>query len=474
MDIRKRRRITASSMFKKNRKETVFVMFFLSIIFVGIVLFINFMKDFSTGATKNHMKSLIEEKNEKAGFTKEFFERNFTKKTIDVFGIRKGLSITANDLGEKFWREEFTQMVQESENKALELVSIAEQINREAECKGDCETSLKKKVDLSDYPIIYDLIKDGVNLSLKTKFNIADGDISFLWKKAFVRYGEISKARKNIEIFEQQLLLNAQERTLSNEAVSKIKEKLENNKNFVETTSILPDMKNIKAFIPFANPDFITFNEKEKTVQITSSNTSIDLSAFKEAIFLKILSKKLPERMNYFVILGDRHGMWKLDKNYERWSVSIDDPYSLIDVWRGAIALRAESGFFAIAHKKEDYVMVPLDKKPTEIELKESFKKNYVFDITQNKYFKIYDLPIDWKTAMPAEENLAAMVLDSEPVKARMKSLALFLSNENETEIFRQNFKETKFLILHKDQTIYVPESAKEDFIPKKKLTKKK
>lgn len=468
MDIKKRRRITASSMFKKNKKEATITMLFLSMVLVGIIFFIKFMKDFSTGVEKEKMKTMIEEKTTKAGFTKEFFEQNFTKKTIDVFGIRRGLSITANNLGEKFWRQEFTKMVQESENEALELIAIAKQINREDKNK------LKKKVDLSNYPIVFNLIKDGIDLSLKTKFNIADGDISLLWKRSFLRYNKISKAKNNINILEHKLFLNEQDKSLSKKDLTDIRTKIERYKKIVETTKILPDMKNIKAFIPFADPELIYLNENDKTVQITSTNTSIDLSSFKESIFLKILSKKLPKRMNYFVILGSRHGMWKLDKKYERWSVSIDDPYKLIDFWCGAIALRAEKGFFAITHKKEDYMMLPLNRKPTEKEITSGFKKNYIFDRIQNKYFRVYDFPIDWETAMPAEHNLAALVLDNDPVKARMMSMALFLSDNRDVELFEKSFKETSFLLLHKDQTVYVSESAKGDFLPKDKLTKKK
>lgn len=115
------------------------------------------------------MKSLIEEKTSKAGFDKDFFERNFTKKTIDAPVSRRVFAITANDLGENFWKEDFTKNGSGIGKRSYWISLFAEQINRTSD--------KNKNIDLTEYPLIFNLIKYG-KASLSTKFNLG-------WRRHF-------------------------------------------------------------------------------------------------------------------------------------------------------------------------------------------------------------------------------------------------------------------------------------------------
>jgi len=186
---------------------------------------------------------------------------------------------------------------------------------------------------------------------------------------------------------------------------------------------VLPPMKNLKPFIPFAKPKYIDINNENYSIKITNINTSIPLNFFREAIFLELLRKKLPEKkMNYLIYLGNRHGIWKLPKKYIRWTVSIDNPYLMGESkMRGAIQLFSERGSFVITRK-----------------LEQSF----------NFGPKEYDLPVDFRTGLQVNENLAALVLDKSPIKARMFSYALFVSNQKDVKKFEKTFPNVPFLLL--------------------------
>ena len=61
------------------------------------------------------------------------------------------------------------------------------------------------------------------------------------------------------------------------------------------TNFSVPKVENAKLFIPYANPDKIELNSEKKSVKILSQNISVDITFFKEALFMKLLQAKLPK-----------------------------------------------------------------------------------------------------------------------------------------------------------------------------------
>ncbi|MBO4440848.1 hypothetical protein J5834_01925, partial [bacterium] len=230
----------------------------------------------------------------------------------------------------------------------------------------------------------------------------------------------------------------------------------------------------------------IELNSEKKSVKILSQNISVDIDFFKEALFMKLLHAKLPtENFNYLIFIGDRHGMWRLPKQYVRWSVSIDNPYAVTEKARGAVKLLPEEGYFVVTRKNENLLMVRLDDITTQIQnefgkLTDETKKSeymkqikqkysdtkYFFDPIKKVLFQRFDTPVDWRTASQVENNLAALVLDeTDPMRARMLSYSLFISDEEGLTEHEKGFPDTIFAVLKSDDTVFVPQQHKDLFM---------
>ncbi len=255
--------------------------------------------------------------------------------------------------------------------------------------------------------------------------------------------------------------------------------------------SISPDSSSIADFLKYTSVDNIELNGSDRSVFIRNVNTGIKLSFFKEALFLKKLKEKLPkENFNYLIFLGDRHGMWKLPSQFIRWTVSIDDPFAITDTVRGALKLLPEEGFFVMTRKNEEVIIEEMpevtarireniknygeekDKKNEYVAklLKEYSPRQYVFDPANISISRKYDLPVDWRTGMPADRNMSALVINNDPVRARMYSYSLFISNSEEIKSFSDQYPDTAFAVLKMDGTVAVPEKWKETFLTREQV----
>jgi len=259
-------------------------------------------------------------------------------------------------------------------------------------------------------------------------------------------------------------------------------------------TAVLPKMENLKSFIPYAKVENIQIDEVKKSVRITNPNTSVPVSFFKEALFMKKLREKLPkENFHYLIFVGDRHGMWRLPEKFMRWSVSIDDPYAVTNKARGAIKLMAEEGFFVVTRKNEELILLKMDDLSARIkkdiaEMTDSESRNsymaglrkehpsrkYLFDPVKINVFQRFDTPVDWRNGSSVEKNLSALVIDSDPVKARMLSYSLFVSDMDDVKKFETEFPSTVFSVLRYDDTVYVPDKLKENFMTLEDIEKAK
>jgi len=387
MVANRRRNNSRSAVTKKS--GGIFYIFILIAMLGGIYLFSSFLKDFSTGKEKNRYLKMMKEKTEMLGFTDEFYKREFVVKTIDAVGWT--LQIKANNFGERFWRGEFKKIVKECENRTYKLLDFEKQINK-------VENGKHRKVSLTDYPELISIFEKTEALSNKTLFNIASGEVFEFWN--------FTKNQKKIP----------------------------------------PKMKNVKDFIKFATLSNIEFDPKNKTIEIKNINTAIKFDLFKESIFLELLRKRLPKDMNYLILLGDRNGIWKLDKKYNRWSIALRNPYKVLDFERGAMPLIAEQGVYSVTRKLE---------KSFEYKGKE------------------YSSPIDWRDGLPSTKNISVFVLDDDIITARIKSYSLFISSKKEIKEFENNFKSTQFLILDSKDKVYVPKASKDDFISLEKINER-
>lgn len=255
--------------------------------------------------------------------------------------------------------------------------------------------------------------------------------------------------------------------------------------------NISPDRSSISDFMKYTSAENIELNSSEKSVFIKNVNTGIKLSFFKEALFLKKLKEKLPrENFNYLIFLGGRHGMWKLPPQFVRWTVSIDDPFAITDTVRGALKLVSEEGFFSITKKNEEVIIenMPEITKTVREDIK-SFgddrqkineyvarllktypPREYIFDPANITLSRKFDLPVDWRTGMPADRNMSALVIDNDPVRARMYSYSLFISDPQEIKSFSGLSPDTAFAVLKMDGTVEVPEKWKETFLTREQV----
>ena len=454
--------------------------------------------------------------------------------TYTVFEENK-LVIRATNLGSDFWNKEFYAMIRQSENEVNEMLNVAKLIN---ETHSETGETVKEEQNLSSFPALYGLLETGKKMSEISYYNLASGEISEFWDRQYRNYKKKSTAYAKAEVVLNYLFDNpmlspteiqnrkklldtlTKEKTDSassvedianqiykmadktfakmlKEALSKPSSISENEKKALllnisayikihSTIDEAPKFENAKAFVPYADPKKIELNDEKKSVKILSPNISIDVNFFREALFMKQLKEKLPKvKFNYLIYLGDRHGMWKLPKEYVRWSVSIDDPFSVTDKIRGAIKLMPEEGYFVITRRNENVIMVRMEelsenirkdldsikeyeaKNAYLIQLKKDYPdKTYFFDPIKKTMFRKYDTPVDWRTAEQVENNLAAFVIDEEdPVRARMLSYSLFISDDARVSDHEKGFPDTIFAVLKSDSTVFVPEKHKDLFM---------
>lgn len=472
----------------------------------------------------------------------EYYKEFFVEAPLNykVFG-EMTLVIRATNLGSEFWNKEFYGMIRQSENEVNEILDVAKLINA---VHGSDNGAGKEEQNLSSFPDLYEVLKTGKDLSAKTLYNPATGEIFEFWERELRNYKRkvtaYSKAETiagylfdnpslaPVEIQNRKKLLEnltkekAQAVISTDDILKKIGtyadenfEKLIKNalsrpspltdaeKNALlinilkhvqmhAETAVSPKMDNLRQFIPFAKAEHINLDDAKKSVKITNPNASISMNFFREALFLKKLKEKLPkENFNYLIFVGDRHGVWKLPKEFIRWSVSIDDPYAVTDKARGAIKLMAEEGFFVVTRKNEELLFSHLDDLTKKIRKdlqniegkeqkneyigtlrKEHPSRKYFFDPIKISIFKRYDTPVDWRTGLPVEKNLSAIVLDEDPVKARMLSYSLFISDTSEVQEFEKNFPETVFSILKSDDSVYISEQWKSIFMTTEDIKK--
>ena len=465
-------------------------------------------------------------------YYKDFFVEN--PLTYTVFEENR-LVIRATNLGSDFWNQEFPAMIRQSENEVNEMLSVAKLINENHQQNGE---SVKEEQNLSSFPALYELLETGRKMSAISYYNLASGEISEFWERQYRNFKKKSTAYAKAEVVLNYLFDNpmlspseiqnrkklldtlTKEKTDSASSVEELAKQIyalsdktfanmlknalekptsisENEKKALllnilahikvhSTIEKTPDFESVKAFIPYADPNKIELNAEKKSVKILSPNVSIDVSFFREALFLKQLHEKLPKvKFNYLIFLGDRHGMWKLPKEYIRWSVSIDDPFSVTDKIRGAVKLMPEEGYFVITRRNENMIMTRLEDLSEKIRkdldsIKEYDAKNayliqlrkdypdkiYFFDPIKKTMFRKYDMPVDWRTAAQVENNLAALVIDEEdPVRARMLSYSLFISDDARITDHEKGFPETVFAVLKSDSTVFVPQKFKELFM---------
>lgn len=465
-------------------------------------------------------------------YYKDFFVE--TPLTYTVFEESK-LVIRATNLGSDFWNKDFHAMIRQSENEVNEMLNVAKLIN---ETHSETGETLKEEQNLSSFPALYELLETGRKMSEISYYNLASGEISGFWDRQYRNYKRKSTAYAKAEVvlnylFDNPMLspseIQNRKRLLDSltkekadstssvddiadqiykladktfakmlkEALSKPSSISENEKKALllnilayikihSTIDEAPKFENAKAFVPYADPKKIELNDEKKSVKILSPNISIDVNFFREALFMKQLKEKLPKvKFNYLIYLGDRHGMWKLPKEYVRWSVSIDDPFSVTDKIRGAIKLLPEEGYFVITRRNENVIMARMEelsekirkdldsikeydaKNAYLIQLKKDYPdKTYFFDPIKKTMFRKYDTPVDWRTAEQVENNLAAFVIDEEdPVRARMLSYSLFISDDARIADHEKGFNDTIFAVLKNDSTVFVPQKFKDLFM---------
>ena len=475
----------------------------------------------------------------------EYYKDFFVEKplTYTVFEESR-LVIRATNLGSDFWNKEFYAMIRQSENEVNEMLNVAKLINETHSQNGE---PVKEEQNLSSFPALYDLLETGRKMSEISYYNIASGEISEFWERQYRNYKRKSTAYAKAEVVLNYLFDNpmlspseiqnrkkllatlTKEKTDSASSVDELAKQIyalsdktfanmlknalakpssisENEKKALllnilghikihSTIDEAPKFENAKAFVPYADPKKIELNSEKKSVRILSQNVSVDVNFFREALFLKQLREKLPKvKFNYLIYLGDRHGMWKLPKEYVRWSVSVDDPFSVTDKVRGAIKLMPEEGYFVITRRNENVIMARMEelsekirkdldsikeydaKNAYLIQLKKNYPdKLYFFDPIKKTMFRKYDTPVDWRTAEQVENNLAAFVIDEEdPVRARMLSYSLFISDDARVSDHEKGFPDTIFAVLKSDSSVFVPAKYKDLFMTPEEIKEAK
>lgn len=534
------RKVRASELAGK-RKDSGLTKYAILLIVVGGI-FLYFM--FKWNSEEDFDR--FEKAREYSQYYKDFFtERPVTYKVFDDMK----LVIRANNLGSKFWNEEFRSMIRKTENEVNELilvdkddsfVSIAELLNT-PDPKNKQE---KKQQDLRSYPVIFELLKTGKELSQKSLYNIASGEIFDFWDKALRIYEAKIKVKASINekigylydnttlspyevekrksflktltaektetsISQDKLVKNimemadketAEKLTKALKAPSSLQDsekkaillRIHRNLKFQKTVDVMPDPDSVKSFLPYAKPEYIVLDEKEKSVHISNINTGVKLGFFREALFLKLLEEKLPkENFNYLIYLGGRHGMWKLPEKYVRWSVAVNDPYAVTDKERGAVKLVPEKGFFVFTRKNEEVIFLDLQEETEKIKtdmvnIKDPAEKSEYFKNLKKKYptrkyrldpvtftlSRRLDMPVDWRTGMPSDKNLTALVIDEDPIKARMLSYSLFISDSESFKAFSNTFPETMYAVLRYDGSVFVPEKFKDIYLTQEQVEK--
>ncbi len=419
-----RRKVRASELTSTGREKNQWSFFIIFILVGGFFL----LYMYRWHADDDYDR--FDKAREYAEYYKEFFVENPLVYT--VFGDMT-LMIRATNLGVEYWDNDFPSKLAKTENEVSNMIRAAERLN-----ERDPDERLKnKEVDLSSFPEIIDILEMGKDISKNTLFNIAAGEIFDFW--------DIALRRKK-----------------------------------------LPDFDNLRPFIPFADPERIEIDREKGIVRINSVNTGVKPGFFREALFLKKLKEKLPrENFNYLIFLGDRHGMWFLPEKYIRWTVSIESPFDSLRKVKGALRLMPEEGFFVITRSLENQVVIEktdisakirenVESLSDDSEKRAEYVKKirqkypspfYVFNPVDISLNRIYSLPVDWRTGMPVEKNAAAIVIDSDPLKARMLSYSLYISDDDEVSAFTENWPDINFAILRSDNTIYIPENTEDIFL---------
>ncbi len=529
-----RRKVRAAE-FAERKKDTFMLKHLALLVIAGGSLLFFMTKWSGEGDYDRFQKA-----REYSEYYKEFFvESPLNYKVFDDMP----LVIRATNLGSDFWNKEFYGMLKQSENEVNEILSVAKLIN---ETHGDGGNIVKYEQNLSSFPALFELFTDGAALSERTLFNLACGEIFEFWERETRNYKRKTSAYAKaetvagylfdnpslapVEIQNRKRLLDnltkekAEATVSKDEIIKKIKSYADQSfANFLDNalnrpssltdaeqlallisvlkhirmhseTAVLPKMENLQSFIPYVKVENIQIDEVKKSVRITNPNTSVPVSFFREALFMKKLKEKLPkENFHYLIFLGDRHGMWRLPEKFMRWSVSIDDPYAVTNKARGAIKLMAEEGFFVVTRKNEELILLKMDDLSAKIkkdiaEMTDSESRNsymtglrkeypsrkYLFDPVKINVFQRYDTPVDWRSGSSVEKNLSALVIDSDPVKARMLSYSLFVSDMDDVKKFEAEFPLTVFSVLRYDDTVYVPDKLKENFMTLEDIEKAK
>ncbi len=448
-------------------------------------------------------------------------------KVYRVFEDKVPLVVRARNLGDDFFSRDLPSMIAASELEVNRIIEDVEQLR----AQDEFDEMKRAKVSFADTPELFELIKRGKQVSEQSLFNIADGEIQDFWDIAFRHHRRWNLARLSVEACLAELLPDVQmtiiyQDRLDNlfkrpykEPVPSIPESLKRisrlDKNIakklsflpntmnnmkqkrrkrttmlvaflareldiVHTLSVLPDMKLLRGFISYARPKYVKLFEKEKAIQIVNPNTAIEIAHFRNALFLRHLREKLPKDFDYFIVLGNRHGIWHLPKKYIRWTTPIDDPFALLNPHRGAIKLFAEEGSFATVRRREDYFDL-IDRKATE-EFRTALRKannatkrdevirsirnkyqapDYIVDSVNKEVKRVYSVPVDWRTGTEAKKYKSVIVLDHDPVIARMYALSLFISDNKDIAAFEKQFPKTAFLILKNDDSLYIPKVSR-------------
>jgi len=325
--------------------------------------------------------------------TESIYSSLFTPepKKYRVMGLP--LYIRATDKGDLFWTKEFKQMITDAEAETNRIIAYESILNQSKEIRS---------LDLNAAADVKEIVDAGVSLYNISNYNIAAGTIFNLW------VDESGEFKFSVR---------------------------EDEKGVKTKTYVFPDESKALALSEFVDKNVIAVDGG--IISVKSRNAEIDLSYLKEAIFLEKLKKKMPADMRYILYLGNRHGMWKLPKQYIRWTVSIDNPYAVIDKQRAALKLLDDEGFFVISRRSEKYIEIG-DKR--------------------------YEFPIDWRNGR-APSNLSALVVDKSAVKARMLSYSLLISDNSDVAAFEKNFPQTPFLVLKSDDTVYVSPKYREIYL---------
>ena len=327
--------------------------------------------------------------------------------------------VRAQDRGSEFWNTTFPNFLRAAREETDRILAYERAINKRDD-NGD-----HAAVNIADEPTLIAVLKEGKDLSDRTLFNIAAGDIFDFWDTAARRYDNWVLAREHH--FATKTLLEMKKTELTEEERKKHTDELARLERILAKDRFLPDPKAVAGFLPHARPSAIELDEQAGTVRVTDPNAAVAISLLREAIFLERLRAKLPKDLHYLIYFGDRHGIWKLPAKYARWTVSIDNPLVVLgDKSLGAVRLMEEEGAWAIARVNES-VIVQDDRS--------------------------YPLPVDWRTGHPPTDNLAAFVIDRSAVTARMLAYGLFISGPEDRTAFDTAWGTVPYVVLLRRDT---------------------